>query len=271
MSAIQTRSPIALGSPPEAATRPLLDMISVYANRLEDNPDHRGHKLLSARLAPPAHDRAEMEERRATLRGSLAPGDPKAMRPVVKALLGAFPTFGATADDADALAALTVRALDDVPVWAVKEAAAGFLKGRVRVIWDQQRAPTPPQIRGEAKHCMLWVEEEVARLSAVLDATLVDTEASADERAAAIAHWEKIKRGIQANNIVGSPKNLQQEALRESNDRFRLREHAELARVGETVPVAADGMTISRALLESNRRYAAERGISARPVETEDA
>lgn len=206
-----TRSPSALASPPEAATRPLLDLVSVYSNRLEDNPDFRGHKLLSARLAPPPAERAAMEDRRAYLRECCAPGEPKAMRAIVKSLLGAFPTYGATAADAEALSSLAARALDDVPTWAVAQAAARFLKSRQTIPWDPQRAPTPPQIRAEAKICMLPVEEEVGRLSAVLDATLVDTDTTADERAAALAHWEQIKREMARTNIVSASRTVETE------------------------------------------------------------
>lgn len=239
----------------------MLDLVSQFTNRLEENPDHRGHKLLSARLAPSGGERDVMEERRSYLREHLTPGDPRLMRPIVGVLLGAFPTFAVDRETAETQVNLTVRALDDVPVWAVQEAAARFVKGRVRVLWDQQRAPTPPQIRGEAKHCMLPIEEEIGRLSAVLDATIVDNSASDDERAAAIAHWEKLKREIVASAKGDSPKNLQAAGLRETNDREKLKEHARLAAAGVEVPVSPDGLTISTALRESNLRYAAERGI----------
>jgi hypothetical protein len=217
--------------------------------------------LLSAGAAPTDAERDALEARRSDLRESLAPGDQAMMRKVVKALLGSFPTFGATADDANALATLACRALDDVPVWAVQEAAGRFVKGNVRVIWSHDRAPTPPQIRGEAKHCMLPIEEEIVRLSKVLDATIVDTSTSDDERAAALAHWEKIKREIVSSAKGESPKNLQAAGLRETNDRNKLREHARLAAEGSDLPVSADGLTVSAALRESNQRYAAERGI----------
>ncbi len=187
------------------------------------------------------------------------------MRKVVKALLGSFPTFGATADDANALTALACRALDDVPVWAVQEAAGRFVKGNVRVIWSHDRAPTPPQIRGEARHCMLPIEEEIVRLSKVLDATIVDTSASEDERAAALAHWAKLRNEILASTAGDSPKNLQAAGLRETNDREKLKEHARLAAAGVELPVSPDGLTISTALRESNQRYAAERGIRQPP------
>ncbi|SFF77104.1 hypothetical protein [Methylobacterium sp. yr596] len=261
MSNLQLKNGSSLSSSPEAASRQLLDLVARFTNRLEENVDHRGHMLLSARAAPGDAEREVMEARRQDLRDSLAPGDPRVMRPVIAALLGAFPTYGADRASAEALLNLTARALDDVPVWAVQQAAGNFIKGRVKVLWSHDRAPTPPQIRGEAKHCMLSVEEEIVKLSKVLDATIVDTEASEDERAAALAHWEKIKREILSTNGTDAPKNLQAAGLRETNDREKLKEHARLAAAGETLPVAADGLTISTALRESNRRYAAERGI----------
>ncbi|MGX7706334.1 hypothetical protein [Methylobacterium sp. Gmos1] len=258
---MQTRTTGTSVSRPADATRPLLDLVSRITNWLEENPDHRGHMLLSAGAAPNDAEREAMEDRRMQLRESLAAGDQRVMRPVVIALLGAFPTYGADRSAADALVSLTCRALDDVPVWAVQEAAGRFIKGNVRVIWTHDRAPTPPQIRGEAKHCMLPIEEEIVRLSKVLDATIVDTSASEDERAAALAHWAKLRGEILASAKGDSPKNLQAAGLRETNDRNKLREHARLAAEGIDLPVSADGLTVSAALRESNQRYAAERGI----------
>jgi hypothetical protein len=258
---MQIRNDRTFVSRPVDASRPLLDLVSRLANRLEEDYDHQGHMLLSAGSAPSVAERAALEDRRAHLRESLGPGDPVMMRKVVKALLGSFPTFGATADDANAVTALACRALDDIPVWAVQEAAGRFVKGNVRVIWSHDRAPTPPQIRGEAKHCMLPVEEEIGRLSKVLDATIVDTSVSQDERKAAVARWEALRAEIVAGSSGDSPKNLQISGFRETNQREKLKEHARLAAAGETVPVSADGLTISTALRDSNRRYAAEHGI----------
>jgi hypothetical protein len=57
---------------------------------------------------------------------------------------------------------LIVRALDDVPVWAVQRAAGLFLKNLQKTRWNPERAPTAPQIRTEAKLIMLDVTVSLA-------------------------------------------------------------------------------------------------------------
>lgn len=176
-------------------------------------------------------------------------------------LLSAFPSYGMDVQGAKDLTALYVRALDEAPTWAISAASARFLKGRAKVLWDGVNRPSPPQFVGECKHLTLPVEAEIHDLSVILDALVVETETTEDERKAALAHWETLKREILSANGTDAPKNLQAAGLRETNDREKLKEHARLAAAGETLPVSPDGLTISTALRESNRRYAAERGI----------
>lgn len=205
MSAVQTNSARSFGSQPEAPSRQLLDVVSVYTNRLEDG-DRPGHKLISAGLAPKPAARALMEDRRQHLRDSLTaaetPTEHEVMFRVVSALLGAFPVYGVTEKQAVETVRMICRALDDVPVWAVQRAAGNFLKGRQKVAWNPEKAPTPPQIRAEAMMAVLDVETELYRLSQVLDAELVDNDTTEDERAAAIAHWAQIRAGIASTNIL---------------------------------------------------------------------
>ena len=205
LTSVQTRNASTSVSPPEAATRPLLDLVSRFQNRLEDG-DHPGHKLISAGLAPLEHERAVLQDRKRHLLACLAPpmSDEArtALAKIVAALLGAFPTYGADREDAKITVSLIVRALDDVPVWAVQKAAGLFLKNQQKVRWNPERAPTAPQIRAEAKMAMLDVEVELHRLDQVLSAEIVDSETTEDERKAAVAHWNQLKTELGLSNVV---------------------------------------------------------------------
>lgn len=239
MTSVQTRTASTSVSPPEAATRPLLDLVSRFTNRLEDG-DRPGHKLLSTGLAPRGAERATLEDRKQHLLGSLNPpgsdDERRALAKIVAALLGAFPTYGADREDAKATVSLICRALDDVPVWAVQRAAGNFLKGSTKTPWSPDRAPTPPQIRAEAKLITLDVETELHRIGQVLDAELVDTETTADERKAAVAAWEQLKADMGRSNII--PERTDEEVNREraeqrrANDTARRREAEQRERLG---------------------------------------
>jgi hypothetical protein len=205
MTQVQTRSTGSFGSSPEAATRALLDTVSRYTNRLEDG-DRPGHKIISAGLAPSGGERSALEDRKAHLLECLQPASgPEAqilMARVIGSLFAAFPSYGAGEEQAKLAVGMICRALDDVPVWAVQRAAANFLKGQTKTPWNPDRAPTPPQIRSEAKLIVLDVETELHRLNQVLDAELVDNDTTEDERAAALAHWAEIRAGIASTNVL---------------------------------------------------------------------
>lgn len=233
MSSIQAHTARTFVSPPEAATRPLLDLVSRFTNRLEDG-DRPGHKIISAGLAPRDDERGALERRKRHLLESLVPpqtdDERRTLAKVVAALLGSFPTYGADREDARASVGLICRALDDVPVWSVQKAAEHFIKGATKIPWNCERAPTPPQIRSEAKLIVLDVETELHRLSQVLDAELVDNETTEDERAAALAHWAQIRAGIASTNVLSerTDEEIERErnAMQRANERIRAREAA---------------------------------------------
>lgn len=205
MTSVPTRNGSTSVSPPEPASRPLLDLVSRYQNRLEDG-DRPGHKLIGAGLAPLGHERAALVERQRHLVASLAAPSSDEGRAVlariVTALLGGFPTYGADREDARITVSMIVRALDDVPVWAVQRAAGLFLKNQQKTRWNPERAPTAPQIRAEAKLVMLEVEVELHRLEQVLNAEIVDSQTTEDERKAAVAHWSELKAAMGRNNVI---------------------------------------------------------------------
>lgn len=230
MSSIQHR-PVSSSVSPEAATRPLLDLVSRFINRLEDGAGP-GRKIISAGLAPKGEEREILEARKWHLLASLTPPmgeeDRRMLTKVVAALLGSFPTYGADREDARASVALICRALDDVPVWSVQQAAQHFIKGCTKIPWNNDRAPTPPQIRSEAKLICLDVETELHRLSQVLDAELVDNTTTQDERDAALAKWAEIRAGIVGSNVLRERSdqevNREREAQIRANRLVRARE-----------------------------------------------
>lgn len=251
MSSVQTRSATNSGSSPEAASRALLDTVSRYSNRLEDGAGP-SHKIISASLAPNPAERAALEGRRAHLLDCLQPASgPEAqmlMARVVGSLFAAFPSYGAGEEQAKLAVGMICRALDDVPVWAVQRAAANFLKGTTKTPWNSDRAPTPPQIRTEAKLNMLDVEIELHRLEQVLEAELVDTDTTEDERAAALAHWATGCAGIASTNVLSerTDEEVQRErsAMRRANDTIRRRDEDQRARLG--LPEAGSLITPAR-------------------------
>lgn len=229
MTSVPTRSSASTSvSPPEPASRPLLDLVSRFQNRLEDG-DRPDHKLISAGLAPLEHERTALKARRQHLVASLVPAtsdeDRKACARVVTALLGGFPVFGADREDAKLTVSLIVRALDDVPVWSVQKAAGLFLKNLQKTRWNPERAPTAPQIRAEAKLAMLDVEVELHRLEQVLNAEIVDSETTEDERNAAVAHWNQIKVDMGRSNVIAQ--HTDEEIDRERQEMRRANEHIE--------------------------------------------
>lgn len=240
MTSIPTRSSASTSvSPPEPASRPLLDLVSQFQNRLEDG-DRPGHKLISAGLAPLEHERAALDDRKRHLSACLAPAatdeDRAALSRIVMALLGGFPTFGADREDAKLTVSLIVRALDDVPVWAVQRAAGLFLKNMQKTRWNPERAPTAPQIRTEAKLIMLDVEVELHRLDQVLSAEIVDSETTEDERKAAVAHWNQIKSEMGRSNVIAERTaeeiNRERQEMRRANDLVEQRDAWERERAG---------------------------------------
>lgn len=255
MTSVQTRSSASTSvSPPEPASRPLLDLVSRFQNRLEDG-DRPGHKLISAGLAPLEHERTALEARRQHLVASLVPAtsdeDRKACARVVTALLGGFPVFGADREDAKLTVGLIVRALDDVPVWSVQKAAGLFLKNLQKTRWNPERAPTAPQIRAEAKLAMLDVEVELHRLEQVLNAEIVDSETTEDERKAAVAHWNQLKTELGLSNVIT-----------ERTDDEIAKERAEQLRANDAVE-RRDAEARERAGLAPRNTFAPREDVSA--------
>lgn len=226
MGQVQAHQASVPGSSPAPATRPLLDLVSRFQNRLEDKDGDPRQKLLSAGLAPSGAERFALESRQRHLADCLVP-TPENLLPTVTALLSAFPTYGISPESAKKHASLVCRALDDCPTWAVNVAAGKFLKGTNQVRWDQDKAPSAPQIRAEAKLAMLDIEGELHRLNQILNAEIVDSTTTADERARNVAAYAQLMAELR--NGVPLNERLMREAKEERQARARAEAGAEEA------------------------------------------
>jgi hypothetical protein len=164
-------------------------MVATYRNRLDRSGGYGVPPAIRADQAPSEEHRAAMTMRLAILHDGLTDGeDPRpgqvAKRDVVLALLAAFPTFGVAADGARATASLYVRALADLPTWAVREAAARFLSGETLLPWSGERCPSPPQLAAETRRspALAEIHVEIAALKEVLGAVPYQPISDAERR-----------------------------------------------------------------------------------------
>lgn len=117
------------------------------------------------------------------------------------------------------------RACAKVPAWAIEEASGRFIENTVRISWDMSKRPTPPQIVAEAMRCVLPVEAELYRLEQVLNAEIVDSETTEDERKAAVAHWNELKAQMGRSNVI--VQRTDEEIAQERAEQLRANESVE--------------------------------------------
>lgn len=201
MSKIQTRQ-ISQITAPSSTTRAMADTIGKFTNRLEDKPGDFRRKLLSASLAPAGTERDILEARREELRESLRPTPDDTARAVITLLLAGGKSYGMSERESDAREMLYAEALRGEPTWAIEKARQRFAKGGWQCNWDGRDVPSTASIVAECRFITLDIEREIARISAILDAELVDTETSEDERKEAVARWEKIKADMGRSNVI---------------------------------------------------------------------
>jgi hypothetical protein len=132
-----------------------------------------------ALLADAAHIERFTEDRR-----------PERVTALVSMLLTAFPHREVSSDAATLKLAVYKVALEDVPTWAVEEAAKRWIRGDVG---DGGFAPTPPQLRLAARD-IVAVALGKALTMRKLAAMPVQRDISEAERAATIAKVAKLVR-----------------------------------------------------------------------------
>lgn len=234
MTAVTTYQEAQSGLRPALQTRPMSDLIAKFTNRLEETGIF-GKQCISGKVAPRDDERAALERRKGELLRSLEP-DPERTRKVIGALLTSFPSYGEDEETARFTLAACCRACAKVPAWAVEEASARFLENRVRVQWNMEKRPTPPQILAEASHCVLPVEAELHKLGQILGAEIVDIETTDAERQDALDRWAILRAGMVRSNVISerTQEDLEREAAeqRRANERVREREAEQRRRLG---------------------------------------
>jgi hypothetical protein len=183
---------------------------------------------MSASSAPTGADREALAARHAELSSSLLPGRADQRRAVITLILAGFATYGMSEQELDMKIALYDEALRDEPVWAIDQARKTFGKGGWRCNWDGRGCPSSASVAAECKFITLAVEEELYRIGLILNAELVDTDTTEDERAAALAHWATIRAGIARSNVVS-----------ERTDEEIIAERAEMQRANAVVRARA--------------------------------
>ncbi|WP_162560939.1 hypothetical protein [Methylobacterium durans] len=135
--------------------------------------------------------------------------------------------------DRAARLAVYAQHLEGQPTWAIEEARRRFGKGGWKCNWNGRGVPSPQNINAECAFITLEIETEIARISAILDAELVNNETTEDERREAVARWEQLKADMGRSNVIAQRTDEEIAAERfemsRANDRFRAREAARRA------------------------------------------
>lgn len=153
-------------------------------------------------MAPAGAEREVLERRRDELRNSLIPTPGEAVEDLVLAIFTGSDTFGMDGRETDAKVAVYADHLQKQPTWAIDKARERFGRGGWKCQWNGRGVPSPQNINAECAFITLEIDAEIARISAILDAELVDTETSEDERKEAVARWEKIKADMGRSNVI---------------------------------------------------------------------
>lgn len=223
-------------SAPSSTTRAMADLIGKFTNRLEDKPGDFRRKLLSASSAPVGAEREALEARRDELRRALRPTPGETVEDIILAIFTGSDTFGMDGREADAKVAVYAQHLEDQPTWAIEEARRRFGKGSWKCNWNGRGVPTPQNINAECAFITLDIETEISRISAILDAELVDTETTEGERRDAVARWEQMRADFVRTKVVTAKLDAEiaYEAAEQkrANERVRARDAEERRRLG---------------------------------------
>lgn len=141
------------------------------------------------------------------LAAHLKPVESAEARKVVKALvgtlIGSYPQAQRVSkDDADGALEVYINALIDLPLWAVKAACEGWIRGE----GDGNSAfpPSASEIRVLASRKQIPFRQEFEKIRRILEAK-VRKEPTAEERARAAARIDDVLKGLAAPREEASP------------------------------------------------------------------
>lgn len=164
---------------------------------LGDSPE----PMLPAAAIPNAEQRRQIEETLSSLEKDLTAGPWERTAKAIAVVLAAYPISGG-----DEMARARVQAfrvaLDDVPAWAVEEAARDWLRGQVPSDYNTTFAPLPPQLRKLAERKWVPLIPKKRKLLALLKAKPApDDHLSEADRAYRIGKFKELIAGIELQSI----------------------------------------------------------------------
>lgn len=193
-------------------------------------PGDPRRRLISASCAPRGVERQALEDRRAELTASLHPTPGEQANDVIYALIAGFTSYGMSERETDVKVALYADALKTEPTWAIEAARQTFARGGWHCNWDGNGCPSSASVVAECKFILLPIETELFRIGLILNAELVDTDTTQDERDAALAHWAQIRASIAATNVISERTDdeisRERAEMKRANERIRAREAA---------------------------------------------
>lgn len=229
---------------PSLITREMDRTIGVYSNRLEEKPGDPRRRLISASLAPDGADRDALMARRRELVESLRPSSSAERADYILGIIAGFATYRMTDRELDLKVALYDEALRDEPAWIVDAARKRFGKPGWQCNWDGKDCPTSASVAAECRFIALPFEAELHRINLILDAELVDTETTEDERAKALAHWAHIRAGIVGSNVISERTedqvNRERDAQQKANRLVRARERGDQATLADQLKAGGE-------------------------------
>jgi hypothetical protein len=189
---------------PSILSRAVQDRIGSTFNRL--TAIGGGRHEIPAELAPTPNERQALAGRSRDLQGWLVPAETVRIRTMVAALLAGYPSGRAHKDNPDKVLDMFVRALQDVPGWAVAAACAAWNRGDYPGKREgYSPAPSPADLRELALAESKVAREEKTKIDAIIKAEVVE-EVSPEAR-------ERIAAGLKALAArIGSGTDAEEEA-----------------------------------------------------------
>ncbi|KNY20374.1 hypothetical protein AKJ13_22355 [Methylobacterium sp. ARG-1] len=208
-------------------TRPMADLVGRCMNRMEDHPAVPGRKVVSASSAPDEAERAALTSRRAELLTGLRPAPLRDLLPVLVKIIANGDAFGMSREEAIEKAKLYAEAAQGIPVWAMERAQIALGRPGWKSSWNGRGIPSSADVVAECRAVLAQSESELYRLGQILDAEVIDTQTTPEQRAEALARWEATKAEIGRSSAM--PGRTEEEIDRErsemdrANARFRER------------------------------------------------
>lgn len=151
--------------------------------------------------------------------------------------------------ETDVKVALYADALKTEPTWAIEAARQTFSRGGWRCNWDGNGCPSSASVVAECKYTLLPIENELHRINLILNAELVDTDTTQDERDAALAHWAQVRAGIVGSNVISERTDDQvqreRDAQQAANRLVRAKEQAVQSSVSEQLKAGREPFVAS--------------------------